>query len=73
MDDPFIDNHVNCRTISLLEVGAPLSDVTYPFDVDGYTYHLQSLAFASYFGAPRNTSVNKWYSLNNDLTANCGF
>jgi hypothetical protein len=47
--------------------------VTYPFEVDGYTYHLQSLVFLPYFGAPQKTSVNKWFSLNNDLRAACGF
>ena len=72
MDDPFYDNVVNCRGgFDRMEVGDPLDQAEYPFTVDGYTYHLQSLAFVTYFGAPKKTSVNKWYSLNQDLKGNC--
>jgi hypothetical protein len=74
MDDPFYDNQVNCSGgFDRMEVGDPLDETQYPFTVDGYTYHLQSLAFITYFGAPRKTAVNKWYSLNQDLRSTCGF
>jgi hypothetical protein len=57
-----------------LEVGDPLtgnlvSDVTMP---NGYTYHLQELAFFSwFFGAP-SIGVNGWFSNNNTFKTDAG-
>lgn len=57
-----------------LEVGDPLTgtdvpDVTMP---NGFTYHLQELAFFSwFFGAP-SVSVNGWFSNNNTFKTDAG-
>jgi hypothetical protein len=57
-----------------LEVGDPLTgtdvpDVTMP---NGYTYHLQELAFFSwFFGAP-SIGVNGWFSNNNTFKTDAG-
>jgi hypothetical protein len=57
-----------------LEVGDPLTgtdvpDVTMP---NGYTYHLQELAFFSwFFGAP-SIGVNGWFSNNNTFKIDAG-
>jgi hypothetical protein len=70
MDDPFVDNHVNCNDNSILEVGDPLEGNpvygTFPYSHNGFTYHLQSLVFIGYFGAPRSTSVHSWLAFQND-------
>ena len=75
MDDPFVDNHVNCTDNSILEVGDPLENEKnyggYPYSLNGFTYNLQSLVFLGYFGAPRSTSVNSWLSFQNDETHVC--
>jgi len=57
-----------------LEVGDPLTGtklapITMP---NGFTYHLQELAFFSwFFGAP-SVAVNGWYSDNNTFTTDAG-
>jgi hypothetical protein len=66
-DDPLTVNYNGNNTpCGILEVGDPLEGETnygdYPYTVNGFTYHLQDLAFLPYFGAPLNTSVNDWYS-----------
>ena len=70
MDDPFVDNNVNCTDNSLMEDGDPLENNanfgTFPYTVNGFTYNLQSLVFLGYFGAPRSTSLNNWLSFQND-------
>ena len=75
MDDPFVDNHVNCNDNSILEVGDPLERNpvygTFPYSHDGFTYHLQSLVFIGYFGAPRSTSVHSWLAFQNDESQIC--
>ena len=75
MDDPFVDNNVNCTDNSLMEVGDPLENNanfgTFPYTVNGFTYKLQSLVFLGYFGAPRSTSVNSWLSFQNDEASVC--
>jgi len=75
MDDPFADNRVGCTDNSLLENGDPLEREPnyggYPYTVNGFTYNLQSLVFLPYFGARLSTSVNKWYSFQNDMTHVC--
>jgi hypothetical protein len=75
MDDPFVDNHVNCTDNSIMEVGDPLENHAnygaYPYTLNGFTYNLQSLVFIGYFGAPRSTSVNSWLSFQNDEANVC--
>jgi hypothetical protein len=75
MDDPFVDNGVNCLDNQLMEVGDPLENNanygTFPYTLNGSTYNLQSLVFIGYFGAPRSTSVNSWLSFQNDEASVC--
>jgi hypothetical protein len=75
MDDPFVDNAVNCADNQILEVGDPLENNanygTFPYKVNGFTYNLQSLVFLGYFGAPPTTSVHNWYSFQNDEAGVC--
>jgi hypothetical protein len=75
MDDPFVDNYVNCYDNSILEVGDPLEGNpaygTFPYSHNRFTYHLQSLVFVGYFGAPRSTSVHGWLAFQNDETHIC--
>lgn len=82
MNDPMISNPtppwgntgqvLGCQ--ANLEVGDPLtghiiSPITMP---NGFTYHLQELAFFSwFFGAP-SIAVNGWYSNNNTFTTDAG-
>jgi len=70
MDDPFVDNNVNCTDNSIMENGDPLENNAnygaFPYTVNGFTYNLQSLVFIGYFGAPPSTSVNSWLSFQND-------
>lgn len=72
MDDPFPgSNLVNCQDNGFMEVGDPLEHNQqtfgdFPYKVGNFTYHLQSLVFLGYFGAPRNTSLLKWLSFQND-------
>jgi hypothetical protein len=74
MDDPFVDNVVNCNdnTGGALEVGDPLEGDTnyggYPYALGGYTYNLQSLVFMEYWGDVKKgtkqkpPSVNQWFT-----------
>jgi hypothetical protein len=75
LDDPFVDNRVGCNDNSILEVGDPLEGEKnfggYPYKLHGFTYNLQSLVFIGYFGAPKSTSANSWYSFQNDETHVC--
>ena len=75
MDDPFVDNNVGCFDNSILEVGDPLEGHAnygaFPYTLNGFTYNLQSLVFLPYFGAPKNTSLLRWYSFQNDETHFC--
>jgi hypothetical protein len=75
MDDPFVDNRVNCTDNSIMENGDPLEGEAnyggYKYTLNGFTYNLQSLVFLGYFGAPRSTSVNSWLSFQNDETHVC--
>ena len=72
MDDPFPgSNIVNCQDNGFMEDGDPLEHNQqtfgdFPYKVGNFTYHLQSLVFLGYFGAPRNTSLLKWLSFQND-------
>jgi hypothetical protein len=75
MDDPFTDNDVNCADNSIMEDGDPLENNpnsgAYPYTVNGFTYNLQSLVFIGYFGAPRDISLHKWLSFQNDESSTC--
>jgi hypothetical protein len=56
--DPLTNNESPC---GILEVADPLEDDanygTYPYARDDFTYHLQDIAFITYFGAPATTSL----------------
>jgi len=75
VDDPFIDNSVNCADNQILEVGDPLennpNNGTWPYTVGGFTYHPQSLVFLDYFGALPVTDLHSWYSFQNDEPGPC--
>jgi hypothetical protein len=67
LDDPFVDNHVNCNDNSIMEVGDPLENNahygTFPVSLNGHTWNPQSLVFIPYFGAPTSISANGYYAL----------
>ena len=66
-DDPYVSNYPTpCGTN--LEVGDPLIGHNYAYTVNNFTYHLQDLVFITYFGAPAGTSVNNWYSFQDEKT-----
>ena len=77
LDDPFTDNPTapwgNIGQVSgcqaNLEVGDPLSGTTIAVTTGGFTYHVQELAFFSWFyhQAP-SLGVNGWYSDNGKFT-----
>jgi hypothetical protein len=75
LDDPFVDNRVNCTDNSLMEVGDPLEGLSnygaFPYTLNNFTYNLQSLVFIGYFGAPQSTSVNSWLAFQNDESHVC--
>ncbi|HUE52525.1 MAG TPA: hypothetical protein VMO80_09295 [Terriglobales bacterium] len=75
VDDPFVDNYINCNDNSILEVGDPLENNAnygnYPYTLGGFAYHLQSLTFIGYFGAPKTTSVHSWLAFQNDESHVC--
>jgi hypothetical protein len=82
MNDPFGNNpvppwgHIGQQTgcQNNLEVGDPLTGTNIPTVTmpNGYAYHLQELAFFSwFFGAP-SIAVNGWFSDNNTFTADAG-
>jgi hypothetical protein len=82
MNDPYGDNLVppwghigqqpGCQ--GNLEVGDPLTGTSIPLVTmpNGYAYHLQELAFFSwFFGAP-SIGVNGWFSDNDTFTTDAG-
>lgn len=75
MDDPFVDNHVNCQDNSIMEVGDPLERNAnygaFAYKDHGFKYNLQSLVYMPYFGAPLADSANQWYSLQDDMSHVC--
>ncbi len=75
LDDPFVDNSVNCLDNQLMEVGDPLENNAnygaFPYMLNGSTYNLQSLVFIGYFGAPPSTSLHSWLSFQNDESSVC--
>jgi hypothetical protein len=75
MDDPFVNNFVNCNDNSLMENGDPLVPFpnfgAFPYTKGGFTYNLQDLVYIGYFGAPRSTSVHRLLSFNKLETNLC--
>jgi hypothetical protein len=75
MDDPFVNNYVECFDNGLMENGDPLEGNAnfggFPYTLNGFTYNLQSLVFIGYFGAPRVNSVHKWLAFQNDQLLIC--
>jgi len=71
VDDPFVDNHVNCQDNSILEVGDPLENKanygTFTVSLNGFTWHPQDEANLPYFGGPTSTSANGWTDMKNML------
>ena len=75
-DDPLTVNYNGNNTpCGILEVGDPLENEAnygdYAYTVNGFAYHLQDLAFITYFGAPLSTSVNDWYSFQHASLSVC--
>jgi len=82
MDDPFGNNptpawgHTGqvgaCQ--ENLEVGDPLTgtNVATVTGANGYTYHLQELAFFSWFYGAPSIAANGWFSDNNTFTSDAG-
>jgi hypothetical protein len=82
MDDPFIINEVSpwghigqvAGCDNLLEVGDPLSGTEYPPIAmpNGFTYHLQELAFVSWFFGPPSLGIHGWFSDNGTFLTDAG-
>jgi hypothetical protein len=82
MNDPYGDNPVpawghigqqsGCQ--GNLEVGDPLTGTALPPVTmpNGYSYHLQELAFFSWFYGAPSIAVNGWFSDNNTFTTDAG-
>jgi hypothetical protein len=82
MDDPFVNNPTpawghtgqvsGCQ--NNLEVGDPLTGTNIPSVTgsNGFTYHLQELAFFSWFYGAPSIAVNDWFSDNNTFTSDAG-
>lgn len=72
-DDPFASNLVNCTDSPSLSAGVTVGlKNVYPYTENDFTYRLPSLDFGTYFGAPKSTSVNKWYSFQGEQKHVCG-
>jgi len=69
--DPFTTNASPCPGNGVLEVGDPLETGPnfgdYPYTIDGFTFHLQDLAFITWFGAPPATSLDVWNGVTEDV------
>jgi hypothetical protein len=82
MDDPFVINGVTpwgnigqvvgCSNV--LEVGDPLTGTEYPPIVmsNGFTYHLQELAFFSWFFGSPSIGIHDWFSDNGTFLTDAG-
>lgn len=77
--DPFVDNLApslcSARGNSLMENGDPLENNpnfgTYPYTVNGFTFHPQDLVTMPYFGAPTSTSVNGFFTFQGEHLSVC--
>jgi hypothetical protein len=84
VNDPFGDNPTpawggvgqvppgSCQ--NNLEVGDPLSGTNFsPIGGrNGFTYHLQELAFFSWFYSSNSTGIHDWFSDNDTFTTDAG-
>jgi hypothetical protein len=82
MDDPFGNNPTpawghtgqvgGCQ--NNLEVGDPLTGTNIPTVIggNGFSYHLQELAFFSWFYGEPSIAVNNWFSDNNTFRTDAG-
>jgi hypothetical protein len=82
MDDPYGNNPTpawghtgqvpGCQ--NNLEVGDPLTGINIPPVTmpNGFTYHLQELAFFSWFYGGPSIAVNGWFSDNGTFTSDAG-
>ncbi|MGO9650141.1 MAG: hypothetical protein ACLPOO_19075 [Terriglobales bacterium] len=78
MDDPFVDNvtEVQGSCSGLLEVAPPTNVLRnfgdFPYTgANGFTYHLQDLAFLDFWSGNPGLQVNGWYSFQNELSGQC--
>jgi hypothetical protein len=75
MDDPFVDNFVNCTDNSIMEVGDPLEGLpnygAFKYKDHRFLYNLQSLVYLGYFGAPQSDSANSWLAIQDDESHVC--
>lgn len=73
--DPFVNTGNACGGI--MENGDPLVFTnnygTFPYTVQGFTFHPQDLVFVTYFGAPADTSVNNWTTFQGQNVSICQF
>jgi len=77
LDDPFLDDRTPAWTESgggcanILYASGPLDGSTFPVSMpDGYTYHLDDLAFRSWFyGDHTSSGINGWYSFDGNLVS----
>jgi hypothetical protein len=73
IDNPFSSNVTPCGGYDVgAGGGTKHPDGTYPYKLNGMTYHLQNLLFPPYFGAPPAVSVNGWASFHNLKLTVCG-
>jgi hypothetical protein len=82
INDPFVVNEVppwghigeEAGCDNLLEVGDPLAGTQAPPIAmpNGFTYHLQELAFFSWFMGAPSIAVNGWYSNNGTFLSDAG-
>jgi len=77
--DPFVDNLAPslcaARGNSILENGDPLENNpnfgTYPYTVNGFTFHPQDLVTMPYFGTATSTSVNGFFTFQGEHLTVC--
>jgi hypothetical protein len=75
-DDPLTVNYNGNNTpCGILEVGDPLENNpnygAYHYVLHGFTYNLQDLVTLPYFGAPKTTSVNDWFTFQGESLTVC--
>jgi hypothetical protein len=74
MDDPLL-NGGNSTPCGILENGDPLENNAnfgaYHYVLHGFTYNLQDLVTLPYFGAPKTTSVNNFFTFQGEHLSVC--
>ncbi len=76
IDDPLVASpNGNQTPCGILEVGDPLEGGAnyggYPYTLNGFTYNLQDLVTLPYFGAPKATSVNDYFTFQGQKLTVC--